>query len=48
MKWKTKFIETMKRYKHAWVFIRVNLYAVVLVSLETCDDELSCGADSIR
>ena len=26
MKWKTKFIETMKRYKHAWVFLYALIY----------------------
>lgn len=34
MKWKTKFIETMKRYKHAWVFLYALIYMPWFLFLE--------------
>ena len=34
MKWKTKFIETIKRYKHAWVFLYALIYMPWFLFLE--------------
>ena len=34
MKWETKFIETMKRYKHAWVFLYALIYMPWFLFLE--------------
>lgn len=34
MKWRTKFIETMKRYKHAWVFLYALIYMPWFLFLE--------------